>query len=98
MTLSVAFRPTASAEYEEAAAWYNAQQTGLGAAFEAEVQFVLDIIAGQPDRYPIAVRDIREAPIGRFPFCVYYRVRAGRIVVTAVYHQSRDPVGWQSRG
>jgi plasmid stabilization system protein ParE len=97
VSLPIVFRPIAQAEYDGAIAWYEAQQAGLGAAFEAEVQAVLDTIANTPDRYPVALRDIREAPLGRFPYCVYYRVRSGSVVVLAVYHQARDPSGWQSR-
>jgi toxin ParE1/3/4 len=97
VSLPPVFRPAAAAEYDEAVVWYEAQQPGLGAAFAAEVQAVLDTLAGQPDRYPVVARDIREAPVARFPYCVYYRVRPGRVVVLAVYHQSRDPGGWQAR-
>jgi plasmid stabilization system protein ParE len=97
VSLPVVFRPAAQAEYIGAAAYYESQQPGLGADFEAEVQAVLDTIGNQPDRYPIAVRDIREAPVKRFPYCVYYRVRSDRLVVLAVFHQSRDPAEWQGR-
>lgn len=97
MSLPVVFRATAEAEYIGAIAYYEAQQPGLGSDFEAEVQAVLDTIANQPDRYPVAHRDTREAPVKRFPYCVYYRVRADRLVVLAVFHQSRDPAEWQSR-
>ena len=97
MMLPVSFRSSAQAEYDGAVAWYDAQQPGLGPAFEAAVQTILAVIAGQPDRYPVSARDIREAPVGRFPYCVYYRVRVGRVVVVAVFHQSRDPAEWQSR-
>ena len=70
MSLPISFRPLARAEYEGSAAWYDAQQPGLGLTFEAAVQSALNVIAGQPDRYPIAVRDIREAPVARFPYCI----------------------------
>jgi len=69
----------------------------LSQSFAAEVQAVLDTIAVQPLRYPVAVRYIREGPLSRFPYCVYYRVRSDWIIVIAIYHQSRDPAGWQSR-
>ena len=45
-----------------------------------------------------AEADIREGALTRFPYVVYYRVLADRIRVLAVYHTSRDPSGWQSRG
>jgi plasmid stabilization system protein ParE len=97
VSLPVVFRPAAEAEYVGAVAWYEGQQPGLGSDFEAEVQTVLDTIANHPDRYPIAHSDTREAPVRRFPYCVYYRVRPDRLVVLAVFHQSRDPADWQGR-
>ncbi len=41
--------------------------------------------------------EIREAIVSRFPYCVYYRVKRKRILITAVFHTSRDPAVWQSR-
>lgn len=95
--LPILFRPLAETEYNEAADWYDDREPGLGAEFEARVEAALSVIAGQPDRYPAVVRDIREAPVSRFPFCIYYRVRSNRIIVVSVFHQSRDPKEWQSR-
>ncbi len=97
MSLPIVFRAAAEAEYIDAIAYYEAQQPGLGVAFEEEVQAVLDTISSQPDRYPVAHRDTREAPIKRFPYCVYYRVRPDRLVVIGVFHQSRNPAERQGR-
>lgn len=84
-------------EYLRASAFYENERTGLGAEFEAEVQSVLQKLLQHPERYPIAVRDIRVAPTHRFPYCVYYRIRGSRIIILSVFHQSRDPAEWQSR-
>ncbi len=54
-------------------------------------------ISAAPDSYPLAEGDVREAPVRGFPYCVYYRVRVARVVVVAIYHQSRDPAGWRGR-
>ena len=97
MNRALVFRPPALSEYEDAAAWYDAQQPGLGTEFVAEIESTLQKIADQPDRYPIALRTTREAPVARFPYCVYYRAHPSRIVVTAVFHNSRDPAVWQRR-
>jgi plasmid stabilization system protein ParE len=97
MTLPLVLRGAAQDEYDQAAVWYEGQRTGLGTEFETEVQAVLDTIVGQPDRYPVVLGDVREAPVNRFPYCVYYRIRPGRIVVISVFHTSRDPTIWQSR-
>jgi plasmid stabilization system protein ParE len=58
---------------------------------------VLDTIADHPHRYPIADGDVREAPVLRFPYCIYYRVKPREIVILAVFHTSSDPSVWQVR-
>jgi toxin ParE1/3/4 len=98
VTRTIIFRRQAESEYDAAVTWYEGQQAGLGAALAAEVRKVLGVIARKPVRYPVAARDIREGPVARFPYCVYYRVRPGQIVVIAVFHTSRNPAEWQSRG
>ena len=97
MSLVVSFRPLARVEYQDAAAHYDAQRAGLGPEFEAKVWATLAVLAEFPERYPVADGETREAPVERFPYCVYYRVRPGRVVVVAVFHQSRDPSGWRDR-
>lgn len=85
MSLPLVFRAVAQAEFDGTAVRYEARRAGLGADFVAEVQRVLDRIANQPDRYPIIFRDVREAPVRKFPFCVYYRSKGNRVVVLAVF-------------
>lgn len=97
MSVPVVLRTVAQDEANEAARWYEGKQARLGADFLAELQRVLDAIAGQPDCYPVALGITREAPLARYPYCVYYRPRPGRVVVTAVFHTSRDPSIWQGR-
>ncbi len=91
------FRPVAEDEFDDAASWYESQRVGLGEAFVTEVRGVLETVADQPTRYPVAAGDTREAALVRFPYCVYYRVRPGQAVVVAVLHTSRDPAVWRSR-
>lgn len=97
MSLPLALRRAAQAEFDDSAVWYESQRTGLGWDFVGEVQSVFDAIVDQPDRYPIVASDVREAMVRRFPFCVYYRVKPKRVVILAVFHTSRDPAIWQSR-
>ena len=97
MSLPLGFRPVAEAEFDGAAVWYDGQRAGLGDDFVAEVQQVLDTIANQPERYPVASGDVREAPVSRFPYCIYYRVKPDKVVVIAVFHSARDPTIWQGR-
>lgn len=66
MSLSVVLRPVADQEFEDAAQWYESQRLGLGGDFAAEVRQVFDSISNQPDRFPVADGDIREAPSHAF--------------------------------
>jgi plasmid stabilization system protein ParE len=91
------FRAVADAELPQSAEWYERQQDGLGLRFIDQVQKVLDNILESPERYPVALRDVREAIVSKFPYAVYYRVKSDRVVILAVFHCSRDPAQWQSR-
>ena len=97
MNLPVVFRPAAYAEYVDAIKWYESQQVGLGLEFEDEVEKSLVQIQTRPKSYPVVLRDIRETPLSRFPYCLYYRIRSGRLIVLSIFHTSRDPANWQSR-
>ena len=97
MKLPITFRNVAKLELAESAERYEQQKEGLGLDFVAHVKDVLDEIASNPRRYPIVFGDTRKGIVSKFPYCVYYRVKADRIVVTAVFHSSRDPAEWQKR-
>jgi plasmid stabilization system protein ParE len=97
MTQPVVLRPVAECEFDAAASWYEGQRRGLGHDFVTAVRNVFDAIANDPERYPIADGDVREAPVTRFPYSVYCRVKPGRVVVIAVFHASRRPPEWRRR-
>ena len=97
MTLRLQLRRAAAHELDTAAAAYDHERTGLGAAFVAAVSECFDRIADGPSRYAVLRGDIRCAHLRRFPYRVFYRVRTESIVVIAILHASRDPLIWQGR-
>lgn len=97
MSLPVVFRRAARAEFDAAVDWYTARGARLGTTFTRAVERVIDRAADQPDFYAAVHNDVREALVPGFPFCVYYRVEAGRLLVLSVFHTSRDPAVWQGR-
>ena len=97
MSLEVGFRAKARAEFVEAAAWYEARRPGLGAEFIAEIERCVSGAAQQPELYAVVHRGLRRVVVRRFPYSVYFRLEAGRAVVFAVFHGSRDPRTWQRR-
>lgn len=97
MSLAVTFRRAARSEFVEAAARYETQHPGLGVAFIAEIERCIALAAAQPQSYAVVHDNTRRVTARRFPFSVYFRSEARRIVVLAVFHSSRDPAVWQNR-
>ena len=97
MTLPVRTRPQADADLLEARAWYDAQEPGRGTVFFEAVSAIVHRIADMPLAFPLVERQLRRAVLRRFPYSVYFQVRADYIVIVAVMHNSRDPRRWQSR-
>ena len=97
MKRPVVLRREAQSEFDDAANFYEERGEGLGTALTIAVKKVLNEISQQPNRYPIVQNKVREAPVLKFPFAVYYRIEAKRIVVIAVFHCSRDPQIWRDR-
>jgi plasmid stabilization system protein ParE len=98
VSLPLDFHPAVRREADAGYRWYEQQRPGLGTDdFLDEVGRVLAAITANPARYGFAEGDIREGPLSRFTYAVYYRVLPDRVRVPAVFHTSRDPSLWQSR-
>ena len=97
MRLAVSFRHAARAEFIEAAAWYELRRPNLGVEFIAEIDHCVALAAEQPQLFAATHNGIRRVIADRFPYSVYYRAEAHRIVVLAVFHASRDPAIWRQR-
>jgi plasmid stabilization system protein ParE len=97
MSLPVVFHRAARDDLDQAYRWYERQSVGLGEELLASVREILKQIQQNPARFALVHRNVRHGLTRRFPYGVYYRVEARRIVVVAVYHSSRDPLGWQAR-
>ena len=100
MSLPVELRDDARQEYDEAADWYEQQQSGKGVRFIAAVRQIFRRISATPKFYGVVVLDIRKAVVPRFPYCVYrssFYEEPHRVVVISVFHTSRDPAIWQGR-
>ncbi len=50
-----------------------------------------------PELHPELENGVRRCLVRRFPYAIYYKVEAARIVVIAVIHTSRDSSRWQDR-
>jgi plasmid stabilization system protein ParE len=94
---SVVFRRRAREEFDAAGDWYERERPGLGRQFSDEIDNLLGRLVETPSLFPVVHRDIRRAVVRRFPYCVYFRVREGRVVILGVMHTARRPGDWQGR-
>jgi plasmid stabilization system protein ParE len=97
MSLPVVLRRKARAEFDAAIDWYERHQAGLGLEFVSRVQAVLDRISATPEIHAKVYLEVRKALVWRFPYSIYYRIGADRVVVLAVFHNKRNPDIWKSR-
>jgi plasmid stabilization system protein ParE len=97
MSLRVVFGRAAKDELEEAAAWYEDRQRGLGEEFLNEIAVAIDRAASHPKRHPFVREDVQRAVLRRFPYAVYFRQRDQALVILAVFHGRRNPLVWKRR-
>jgi len=94
---SVNVQPRAEAEADEAAAWYEEEQPGLGIEFLLELDAAIERAAESPLAYAPVFLDARRVLTRRFPFAVYFVYERDIVEVFAILHQRRATSLWQSR-
>jgi plasmid stabilization system protein ParE len=57
----------AEADLDDAAQWYERRSAGLGVDLVARVRDTLSRIGDTPELYPEVHKDVRRAPVRRFP-------------------------------
>ena len=97
MKLPIVTRPVAAGEFQSAYRWYENQRLGLGEEFLQAASDLVGLIAEHSERFPIAHRDIRRAVLRRFPYSIFYRLKAGHVIVVACFHSKRNPREWMLR-
>lgn len=89
--------PEAKADLLAAFRWYEAQRTGLGSEFLAEVAHVFATIEANPEQFPVIRGRTRRGLVRRFPYGIFYIIDPDLVAVTACMHGRRDPQRWQTR-
>ena len=84
------FRPEAGEDLIESVNWYEDQQPGLGAEFNAAFELTLSRIDRNAEVYRRSSGKIRKARMVGFPFSIYYLIENQRIEILAVWHGARD--------
>lgn len=91
--------PLAKEDIREAAKWYNKKSQGLGKRFTAEIREKVRFIKQNPIASNIRYDNVRAAVLNIFPYMVHYTVDEANktVVVSAVFHTSRNPELWKTR-
>jgi plasmid stabilization system protein ParE len=92
--VTLRFRPEVAAELQDAWAWYEARQPGLGDPLLVEFESVLMRIDGSPRSFAKVHGDVHRGLLRRFPYSVFFVVEPDAMVILAVLHQAMDPVRW----
>ncbi len=90
-------RQPAKADVRRAAHWYELRRPGLGREFVNQVDAAMNRLAENPQQYQALYREVRRAIVHRFPYGVFYRIEADRIIVFCVTDLRQDPAAWKAR-
>jgi toxin ParE1/3/4 len=83
-------------EYVESMLFYLEESPMAADDFIQEVETALLEIAEFPERYAIAESDVRAKVLNKFPFTIFYRLKAEEVVVSSISHQKRNEGHWRT--
>ncbi len=91
--------PLAKQDIKEAATWYNSKQKGLGKRFTKSIRDKILYIRQNPSSSSIRYDVTRCTVLDVFPFMIHYSVNDEQktVVISAVFHTSRNPDIWKDR-
>jgi len=93
------YHPLVADDISAAIDWYEGRSLGLGERFRSAVDARFDDIVAVPEMFPRAFddSDFRFARVPKFPYLVFFRVRAEIVSVLGVFHSASDPAKWRRR-
>jgi plasmid stabilization system protein ParE len=97
MTYELKVRKEAEQDISLIFEYYEEIRIGLGHDFLLCIEEVFAKIERNPLNYRKTYKELRRVIIRRFPYRVFFFIRASKVVVTAVFHAQKDPESWQNR-
>ncbi len=91
------FNELAEAELNDAIAYYESEEVGLGTAFLAEVRRMTSAIVEYPNAGLIILGTVRRRLCSKFPYALLYEHHVDQIRILAVMHLKRRPNYWIGR-
>jgi plasmid stabilization system protein ParE len=94
VSLPLVYRRRVGEDLASGFAYYEEQLEGLGERFLSVVASTFDAFERHAEMFSKLRGDVRRAITSQFPYAVFYRAEASRIVVFRVLHTARDPRAW----
>jgi hypothetical protein len=91
MIYPVRFLPQVQTDALNGCFWYERKATGLGEEFLRVFYARSNGLARNPMAHEKVHGEFRRCLLRRFPYAIYYRVKAGLVVVFGLFHCARDP-------
>jgi plasmid stabilization system protein ParE len=91
--VKVVYTDPALRDLDEITAWLKQHYPALGRAIKRRLDVVVAHIARWPEsmRFSMHRPGVRVAPLGRYPYKIFYRVHEDTIEILHVHHTSREP-------
>jgi plasmid stabilization system protein ParE len=82
--------PLVTADLRDAYNWYEDQHPGLGLEFAKDFLSHYRLLTRDAQIYAVRFAGVRRVNLDRFPYGIFYIIRAPDIWILAVLHASRD--------
>ena len=94
---NVIIQPEAEQDLDEAYAYLEEQQSGLGFQLLADITEILELLEDNPLLFQKIYGEKRRAIVQRFGYNLIYKIVETKVYILAIIHGSRDPERWQTR-
>ena len=95
--MNARFLSIAEIELEEAIAYYEEKEVGLGLRFFSEVRNTVKRIIAYPEAWNLLSKNARRCRTKVFPYGIIYQIRHDEILIVAVSSLHREPNYWRDR-
>ena len=92
--MNIEFHPSAQAEFEEYAHFYESKAAGLGSRFIDEVERASNLLSSHPEIGRAIENEYRHFVLAEFPHSFIYSIEPEFIWIIAVAHHKRSPSYW----
>lgn len=89
MSYEIIFRIEAKQDLEDIQDYYNKISPVITDNFFIEFFDTMDFVQSEPNLYQVRYRNIRIAPLHRFPYGIHYKESSDKITVYRVLHTKR---------